>query len=428
MNRQSRLSVGFWGVQLLAVVAIAITLSRSGGVRGAVPSLRKSPPEPVVQVPRQEPLRIAPLYNRPEMVNDADLAAVLRQLRPKFPAQKIKPNFVEHALRIWGVDATFRDPAVMSGAKMRDFLVNHGQYLASWGPEMEPLLQEKEDGVAIRYGKVEGASVHHDHFLACLTEAGVSLNEQVFTPQQHIRTINDVLQRALRDFRVDEPETEWSAMAFGLWISPIREWKLADGRTVTFDMLADRLLRGAKKFGVCSGTHRLYSMMTLVRLDDEFHILSLQSREKIMAHLRNVKQLIMESQFDDGHWPSNWYDGAAAIKTPLNDQLYQQVISTGHHLEWLAIAPEELHPPRAQIDKAARWAIRTTIDQKPESILASYTFYSHIGGALSLWRKTRPADFWRQWEATHPAAGAPEPNVQPAPSKAAAAPPRTTSP
>ncbi|MCE9528506.1 MAG: hypothetical protein K8R36_20880, partial [Planctomycetales bacterium] len=169
MNRTGRLNFGFWSVQLLVMAAFALALTRNGGLRGAIQSVRQTAPVPAVQVPREEPLRIAPLYDRPEMVSDSDLAAVLKQVRPKFPAKKMKPNFIEHALRIWGVDATFNDPAVMSGAKMKDFLVNHGQYLASWGPDMEPLLQENEEGVAIRFGKLEGGSVHHDHFLACLT-------------------------------------------------------------------------------------------------------------------------------------------------------------------------------------------------------------------------------------------------------------------
>ena len=34
----------------------------------------------------------------------------------------------------------------------------------------------------------------------------------------------DVLQEALRDFRLDETEVEWSALAFGLWIAPQKTW------------------------------------------------------------------------------------------------------------------------------------------------------------------------------------------------------------
>jgi hypothetical protein len=167
-------------------------------------------------------------------------------------------------------------------------------------------------------------------------------------------------------------------------------------------MLAERLMRGDKRFGVCLGTHRIYSLMVLVRLDDDQHLLSSETREAILAHLRQTRDLMVASQFEDGHWPSNWPDGAEALAKPVDDPLYKKVIATGHHLEWLAIAPEELHPPRETILKAAKWVIDTTISQTSDDIAERYTFFSHVGNALALWRKTHPADFWMKWEADHP--------------------------
>jgi len=156
----------------------------------------------------------------------------------------------------------------------------------------------------------------------------------------------DTVQEALRDVRLDEVETEWSTMAFSSWLPPTKTWRQSDGRQVSFDMLAHRLVRGHKRFGVCSGTHRVYSMMTLIRLDDEFDILSDGARDVLWTYLENVRELIKVSQFENGLWPGNWYDGANAVKNPINEPTYKKVIATGHHLEWLAIAPKELHPPR----------------------------------------------------------------------------------
>jgi hypothetical protein len=244
--------------------------------------------------------------------------------------------------------------------------------------------------------------VHHDHWLASLTEAGVSLREPVFTPSRRDMTIHEVLQQALRDFRADEVETEWSVLAFGLWLPPNNRWTTNNGRQVSFDLLAERLIRGDKNLGVCAGTHRVYSLMVLIRLDDEFHILSPAARQASYRHLERVRDLITVSQFPDGHWPSNWADGADAVANPIHDELHKQVIATGHHLEWLAIAPRELHPPREMILKAADWAIRTTTAQSQSQVLERYTFFSHVGNALALWRKTHPAEFWKSWEAAHP--------------------------
>lgn len=362
-----------------------------------------------VQPPRTEPLVIQPFYNDPEVVSDDELAAVLWKVQPRFTAQQLKPNYVEHALRTWWIKSRFTDPAVMSGEAMKDYLVDHGKYLASWGDKIEPLLQDTPDGVSVRWGKLEGASVHHDHWLASLTEAGVHLDEPVFTPNRRDRTIRDVLTRALRDFRVDEVETEWSALALGLWLPPQKTWQIRDGRTVSFDLLAERLMRGERSLGVCSGTHRVYSLMVLIRLDDEFQILSPESRKQVWGYLEGVRDAITHSQFPDGHWPSNWPLGADAVANPVADELYKQVIATGHHLEWLAIAPKELHPPRERILKAADWVIKTTREQSVDDILQRYTFFSHVGNALALWRNTHPADFWMAWEAQHPGYAPDEP-------------------
>jgi hypothetical protein len=369
---------------------------------------------PRVTVTRETPLTIEPLYNEPDVVSDEDLAAVLDKIQPRFwskgdptkPLPGLKPNYVEHALRTWWIKAKFEDPEVMSGVALKDYLVDHGKWLTAWAGSTrktaESLIEDTPDGVSINWGKEEGASVHHDHWLACLTEAGITLDEPVFTPSSR-KSVADVLQEALRDFRLDETEIEWSAMAFGFWIAPQKEWMTRSGRTVSFDMLAERLMRGHKRFGVCSGTHRVYSLMVLIRLDDDYHILSPETRELAMDHLRSVRDLITASQFEDGHWPSNWAEGADAITKPADDPLYKKVIATGHHLEWLAIAPKELHPPRELILKASAWVIKTTIEQTDKDIGERYTFFSHVGNALALWRHTHPADFWMKWESNRPA-------------------------
>ncbi|HUQ68069.1 MAG TPA: hypothetical protein VM165_01015 [Planctomycetaceae bacterium] len=389
-------------VMLVGAVIVSYAVATPAVQREVRTEIKLPTSPPRVSPPRLTPLVIAPLYDDPEVVSDRELADVLAKVQPRFTPAKLKPNFVEHALRTWSVNAKFTDPEVMSGEAMKNYLVDHGKYLASWGDKVDPLLSDQEAGVAIRWGKLDGASVHHDHWLASLTEAGVSYDEPVFTPSRRGHTIGDVLQQALWDFRVDEAETEWSALAFGLWLPPQKEWQLRDGRRVNFDLLADRLMRGDRKLGVCAGTHRVYSLMVLIRLDDEFQILSPAARDRAWKHLEGVRDAIAVSQFPDGHWPSNWPDGAEAVKKPLDEELYKKVIATGHHLEWLAIAPTELHPPRDRILKAADWVIGTTRGQSATDIIGRYTFFSHVGNSLALWRKTHPADFWRQWEADHP--------------------------
>lgn len=402
MNRHSRQTN--W--KLLACVQIFVLAAFGGAFARNIPENTRRLNElrtgdlsyPNLNVPREKALKISPLYDRPDLVNDSDLTAVLKQVRPKFPRQKLKPNHVEHALRIWGVDATFKDPDVLSGQELKEFLLNHGKYLASWTPEMEPLLIDEAEGVAVRWGSEECASVHHDHLLACLSEAGVPLNEPVYTPSRRIHTLNDVLQLSIRDLQLDERETEWSALAYALWLPPLKEWHNREGRNLSFDLLAKRLIRGEELSGVCLGTHRIYTLVVLWRLDEEYGILTPETRGLIRDHLLKIREELIGSQYADGHWESNWPQGTQADRSRPHDELYKQVIGTGHHLEWMGIAPREFHVPDEQIAKAMQWVIKTTIEQPEEKLLERYTFFSHVGGALSLWRNTTPSEFWSSRE------------------------------
>ncbi len=402
-QKSSKLT-GFVAVQIVTCVAfgaawLALAPAQAERFSEVVTGeIKFSPPK----IERTEPLVIKPLYDDPEVVSDEELAAVLLQVQPRFPADKLKPNHVEHALRTWHVDAEFQDPAVMSGTDMRDLLLDHGRFLLSWGPDIAPLLEDRPTGVYVRWGHDTGASVHHDHTLACLSEAGIPLDQPVRSPGRPNGTLKQMIEQAIYDFDLDERETEWSAMGFGLWLPPQKEWVNGHRRKLNFDMIARRQMRGHKTYGVCGGTHRVYSLMSLVRLDDEFDILSDEVRAEAMTYLGSVRDILMVTQHEDGHWPYNWPDGEAALKTPEDYEAYKDVIATGHHLEWLAIAPKELHPPREMILKAADWIIENTTSKTKAEILSNYTFYSHVGNALSLWRNTRAPVFWKKWEAEHP--------------------------
>ena len=73
-------------------------------------------PREVVHIDREKPLRMESLYDDPQVVSDDELASVLKQVQPRFSPKNLRPNYVEHALRIWGEDARFSDPEVLSGA------------------------------------------------------------------------------------------------------------------------------------------------------------------------------------------------------------------------------------------------------------------------------------------------------------------------
>lgn len=366
---------------------------------------RRDPPVDVV-ISEPRPIRIEPLYDDPTVVSNEELAAVLTKVLPRFGNGRLKPNFAEHALRIWGDQIEFTDSTIMSGPAMREYLTDTSRYLSVWGEDSEPMLEQAPLGVAVRWGTSGTTSVHHDHMLASLTEAGVPLNAPVFTARRRMQ-FGDVLNQALRDFDLDERETEWSIMAFGLWLAPqkISHWHNGEGREISFDLLASRLMRNIRKHGVCLGTHRVYSLVVLLRLNETYggELISEEVEQEIRQYLLETRDLIVAAQAEDGSFPPNWTDGDKATeRLDPAEKGYRRVISTGHHLEWLAIAPPEFHPDREVVRRAARWAIRNTVETPQETINQNYTFYSHVGNALALWRKTSPSLFWQATQTPRP--------------------------
>ena len=416
-RRVSAKLVGTVQLITLSIAVAAWTLSAAAD-RTAVTAAVRRQPWPLETLPDIPPPRPVPsLYDDPAIVSDEQLAAVLRKLIPRFSQSQLRPNLIEHALRTWGSEIRFGADDTISGPDLAAFLTDSAKHLQSWNHRVPPLLVDTGLGVHVRFSEDAAGSVHHDHALAALTEAGLPLNAPVFTTVRSLQ-LRDVLQEALRDFRPDERETEWSAMAFTLWLAgpEITGWHTANGRAVTLDLLARRLIRSHKRGGVCLGTHRIYTLMLMLRLNEDHagKLLHPDTVTASTAYLADIRDRITASQWPDGSWNSNWVDGADCFRlADPQEKGSKRVIATGHHLEWLALAPENLHPPRDQVLKAAEWLVRNVSRTPQQEIDQNFTFYSHVGKALALWRKTSPAEFWTRWISLHPEDARLEPHTPP---------------
>jgi len=59
-----------------------------------------------------------------------------------------------------------------------------------------------------------------------------------------------------------------------------------------------------------------------------------------------------------------------------------QVLTTGHHVEWLMLLPPDLQPPRECFQVALRWLqVRLEVDDL-DTIRQNYCPYSHAGRVL----------------------------------------------
>ena len=390
--------VVFLGVQVAVVgVAVAVTAIKLNRDEHECQPL---PPS------RLKPLAVEPLYDRPDFVSDGQLLAVLHKLRPRLAGPEPKINHVDHALRLWGAEAEFSDPECLWGVQMRDLLLNHERFAEAWGKDTEPLLIENGGRWGFRTQEGPATASHVDHTLAGLAEVGTPLDFPVVLPDGRT-TVAALVEGSIQSFDLQQVEYEWSSLAYVLYLKSFSGYRDVNGQEITFDRLADRMMRERLKLGVCYGNHRIHTLTVFLRIDDVHPILSPECRRRVIAHLKHTTEVLVASQDPAGFWNQYW---ATATPPVADDALEQDVVdapgrrilATGHALEWWALAPREVLPPDDVIQRAAEWAAAEVIAMDDETVRADYTFLSHVGRALALWRGHFPSHFIQDMEEAFP--------------------------
>jgi hypothetical protein len=390
-SQSARTWIGFL---VLQVVLVSVALAASARRYSALEAERALPHM------RNIPLVVTPLYDDPRVVTDEQLRDVLLHLRPRLRHERVNINHVDHALRFWGLDAEFDDPECLSGVEMRELLLDHNKFKENWGENAPPLLVRDENGIAVRTQQGLSSASHYDHSVAGLGEVGTPLDYPVRTPTS-TGTVRDILERTLREFSLNQVEYEWSTLAFLLYLPEERRWISSENQEITFDRLANRIMRQQLNHGVCMGNHRLHTLVMMLRIDDQIPVISAETRIKILDHLRDATARFIASQHADGYWIRSWPSGRPP-ELPVGDpenSVQNRILATGHVLEWWALAPEEVHPPREVVIRAGQWLSRTIMELDEAQIGRSYTFLSHAGRALALWRGHFPVYFMDQYRA-----------------------------
>lgn len=339
-----------------------------------------------------EPITIRPEFDYPLVVSDEQLHNTLLKLRPKKQGAKTKVNHIDHALRFWTPHAKFKDPAYFSGEELRGILTDNRKFVELYGAKAQPLLIDAPYGVRVRLQEGNLSASHADHTVAGLSEVGTPLDFPVVTPNR-TTTYRAMVDEALHDFSLNQIEYEWSAMMMIAFLPPTKTWTTTEGQRISFDDLAKRMMREDQPRGVCFGNHRLYSLTMFLRVDDTQHVLSPEVRLQTLAYLMSQTATLVQHQHSDGYWDGKWPLRPAAGDTKdsaTGDAMTDRILATGHALEWWAMAPAECHPPREVLVKAGQWMVRTIENLTPVQVDNYYTFLTHAGRSLALWRAKLP--------------------------------------
>jgi len=236
--------------------------------------------------------------------------------------------------------------------------------------------------VSYSSGRTKSLETHRDQCLAAMGELGIPLS-RVLSVSGEERPLRDVLRDSVANFHLSQHELEWTALAYALYLPPVRQWVNRFGEDTSFDDLVDELLERPLYRSSCAGTHRLYTLTILARIDrEEAPVLSQRCRDRLTRQLRRYVEIALAAQESDGSWDLAWHpDFANATApgewTPSSDTEMMRVLATGHIAEWMLYLPEDLQVSDEVLRRAGRWACEQLQSATAERIEQQFCPYSH---------------------------------------------------
>jgi hypothetical protein len=195
-------------------------------------------------------------------------------------------------------------------------------------------------------------------------------------------------------------EQEFIAIALALYLPPTAStWKNQYNNAYNFDDAANALLgidHGRGSFGGC---HVPYAMTVILRVDDLSPILSPQTRKKMLRWIRDLSRKLEESQRPSGGWDFSW-PRTSTVGVMYGDPCLDRITITGHHLEWIAMAPDSVRPALPVITRAVAALLRD-ISDLPDlggpRLFKSLLPCSHAARSLCLMRGVSAYDTWNSF-------------------------------
>lgn len=375
----------------------------------------------VAHVPRRErPLDITPHGAYRDMLTDEELGPVVAAADPCWTGPDV--GQFAHSLRLWGAEASFDRAWQLSGRPRlflyppRDqlkILLEHPEFERAFGNNsgIRMLLSDGEVGISVVTNLDSDVAsrkgqFHVDKILQVLAEIGMPATTRVVPrvtgESSREWTVNDILNESLWKYSPYQ-EAEFTISAFSRWLSPPATWENRFGTRYNMNDLVNSLLDEPKTNHACVGMHLPYALVSALRANQQGPILSDANVKRIEARLQEITRTLVKVQQADGSWGTEWNghfdrrpnDGMWYLDTPP----FPEVYATGHHLEWIALAPPKLGPPREVVRRAVDY-LKTAITAMPQPFFHHADVYplgSHAVRALCLIRGVTPSEIRQRY-------------------------------
>jgi len=412
-SNRAKLAVGIVAGGLLAVLLIGLwrELDRSRFSEAAAdtdpPARRLARGEilPLLVNARQRPVSLEPVPGLADAVTEEQLLKALVASLPMWDPPAV-PALI-HQLRLWGQKAHFTRAMVgaeWSGTMMAQTLLSDKLCRERTSPHGASFLLDSPFGINVvlagSYDAEENrAEGHFGQLVMVLGEAGVPLDAPVTTVSGRCGTVADLLQDMTMRFGWTS-ELPFAACALALWLPPETTWIDQFGNRYSFDELVERLMAIRRGEGPCGGCHVPYAVVTILGVDRQYPVLSASVRQRSLEWLGELSAHLEETQCPEGGWDGAWARGER-VRLIYGDKVLDRLTVTGHHLEWIALAPASVRPSKPTVSRAVAAFVHDVDALPPISVrpFKSILPCSHGARAMCLLQGKDPYVTWKEsWD------------------------------
>jgi hypothetical protein len=256
--------------------------------------------------------------------------------------------------------------------------VNAEEYACSGGEMRGLQFIQTKDGVDIR-NWADGQGVgqgHQDQFIAEMAQWGMAPDHKFVIYGREYTYMDFVRNTEMRARVTQNQELSWAIEVIAQYLGTDISWTNSHGEKLRFNDLVRYELDGSVEQAPCGGTHRLFGLSWAYHLHVQRGGKIEGVWKEVVAKTIKYRDLAKKYQNPDGSLSTNHF------KEPGNSpDKSLRIASTGHMLEWLALAlpDEDLRAPWMQ--EAAN-ALALTILDLQGSPMEGGALYHAIHGLL----------------------------------------------
>jgi hypothetical protein len=255
-------------------------------------------------------------------------------------------------------------------------------------PGSAPLFFRSPYGWEVRqrsapYARKHWEYEHHvDQFLATCAEIGAPLNLSIETDSGRV-TISELLEASRRNCDSSQ-DACWTLVAYCTYLPEELQWRNRFGELCSYESMVEGILSLPPDTGSCGGTHKQFALAHFLNCPSSRHW-NKGLRRQCEEYLCHSSRLLERSQLPNGAWSPQWakepaeivdIGGSASIRGA------DLIRITGHHLEWIGIAPAATCPSTACASHALLFMAEALNQVGEASIQGDYCAYSHAACVL----------------------------------------------